>query len=220
MMPHQQVFHTEKVERSQDQDDSMKSASLEGNSDDDLFPDFPAKRASNEILYEKRPSDHSSQQEVIQQITPRNPNLNKSQDEILDLEFDGTRRSKTYMPDFDVGTSGGNGLLRSNEDIREQSDGFQPPIKRQSTLEENKDQDGESSDRNGFDERFGHLMKMSDGSSQGIRFTPRVIISRATDERKFSKHSTSNKSYSEFLQQQRRQSDTSMASSDSYGHMQ
>lgn len=70
-------------------------------------------------------------------------------------------------------------------------------------MEENKDNDEESPDKDGFDERFGHLMKMSDGSSQGILFRPRVIITRATDERKFSKHSAAtNKSYSEFLQQE------------------
>jgi hypothetical protein len=57
--------------------------------------------------------------------------LTKSQDEILDMDFDGTRRSKNCVPEFEMAAAGGGtGLIRSNEDIREQNEGFQAPIKR------------------------------------------------------------------------------------------
>lgn len=92
----------------------MESASLEGDSEDDLYPKF--------VPY--HPQNLSPPQEVLQQI-PCKPSLTKSQDEILDMDFDGTRRSKTYMPEFEMVASGvGTGLMRSNEDIRDQSDGF------------------------------------------------------------------------------------------------
>lgn len=57
-MPHQQVFQTEKVERSQEKDESMESASLEGDSDEDLYPKF--------VPY--HPQNLSPPQEVMQQI--------------------------------------------------------------------------------------------------------------------------------------------------------
>lgn len=47
------------------------------------------------------------------------------------MDFDGTRRSKTFVPEFEMAAaSGGTGLMRSNEDIREQNEGFEAPIKR------------------------------------------------------------------------------------------
>lgn len=139
----------------------------------------------------------------------------------MDLEFE-QRRSKGFIGG-DIEMS--QGLMRSNEDIRD--DSFKHLPKRSTTLEEEKnnakDTESPDNDADGFDERFGHMMQMSDGSSQGIKFKPRIIFNRGQDnDRKFSKHSMSNRSYSEFLaQQHRRQSDGSAMSisSDSYGQV-